>query len=137
MKTFTEHQNKLGGHVARALKLHKLNTWLQRQLPPAWAADVQVGNLEHGLLVLFCSNAGAAGRVKQMHHTLLHKLQLAGVVAEHLEVKIRPVLQARPAKPKAGLPPAAIAALQQVHATLPDSPLKASLERAMRRKTST
>lgn len=124
---------RLQDHAAR---LRRLQGALESALPPQLAAQCQVANLKDGTLVVATRGGAIAARLKQMLPSLIEHFARAGHAVQAIKVKVATPEQAewRRPPPERHISADAKAGLAQFAATLPaDSPLRASLERLVRR----
>lgn len=117
-------------------KTHYLNA-LQAQFvlatPPYLAQCSQVTGLQFGTLSIATSNATAAAKLKQLAPEIVNQLKNQGAEVSGLRIKVQvsylvPVV----APPPRHLSPTAQHAIQQLEATLSDTPLKAALHKFIR-----
>lgn len=127
---------RLADHAAR---LRRLQTVFEQHIPPALRASCSVANFKDGKLVLLACGGAAAARLKQMAPTLVEQFVAAGVPVTAVQAKVRIVEDSEPRRPPPArsLSDAGRRSLAELSATLPpDSPLRESLERLMRRSRS-
>jgi hypothetical protein len=124
---------RLQDHAAR---LRRLQGVLDACLPPQLAGQCQVANLKDGVLIVAARGGAAAVRVRQILPSLLERLQHGGHPVQSIKVKVGTPEQTTPARPapQRQISAAAKADLHDFADTLPaDSPLRASIERLIRR----
>lgn len=124
---------RLQDHAAR---LNRLQTALDGALPPPLAAQCRVANLKDGTLVLSARGGAAAVRLRQLLPSLLERLQHGGHPVQAIKVKVGTPEQVeyRRPPPERHISAAARSGLAAFADSLPaDSPLRASLERLIRR----
>lgn len=124
---------RLQDHAAR---LRRLQGALEAALPAQMLGQCQVANLKEGTLVLSARSGAAAVRLRQMLPSLLDHLLAAGHAVQAIKVKVAsPEQEAEQRQPtERHISPAAKAGLSAFASSLPeDSPLRASLERLVRR----
>lgn len=124
---------RLADHASR---LRRLQTVFEQHVPPALRASCSVANLKDGKLVLLARGGAAAARLKQIAPTLVEQFAVAGVPVTAVQVKVQIVEESEPrrAAPERSLSDAGRRSLAELSATLPpDSPLRESLERLVRR----
>ena len=124
---------RLQDHAARLMRLQAV---LERGLPPPLVPLCRVANLKDGTLVIAARGGAAAARLKQMTPGLAEHFLQAGYPLQTIRVKVATPEQSawRPPPPERHISPQAKAGLADFAATLPaDSPLRASLERLVRR----
>ncbi|HAF55751.1 MAG TPA: DUF721 domain-containing protein [Thauera sp.] len=124
---------RLQDHAAR---LRRIQGALELALPPQLQGQCQVANLKDGALVLSARGGAAAVRLRQMLPSLLDQLVAAGHAVQTIKVKVaspeqvswqrQPTERHISSEAKAGLGVFA-------SSLPPDSPLRASLERLIRR----
>lgn len=126
---------RLQDHAAR---LRRLQGALEAALPAQMLGQCQVANLKEGTLVLSARSGAAAVRLRQMLPSLLDHLLAAGHAVQAIKVKVASPEQEAEAEQRQPterhISPAAKAGLSAFASSLPeDSPLRASLERLVRR----
>lgn len=124
---------RLQDHAAR---LRRLQGALDAALPPQLQGQCQVANLKDGTLVLSAQGGAAAVRLRQMLPSLLDQLVRAGHAVQAIKVKVATPGQVEWRRPptERHISPAAKEGLSAFAHSLPaDSPLRASLERLVRR----
>jgi hypothetical protein len=124
---------RLQDHAAR---LRRLQTLLERGLPPLLSSLCRVANLKDETLVIVASGGAAAARLKQMIPGLSAHFLQAGHPLKAIKVRVAsPEPQPeRRAPPERHISPDAKADLARFAASLPaDSPLRSALERLTRR----
>ena len=98
--------------------------------------DGHVANLKDGDLVIFAQSGAAAVRLKQMLPSVIKQLNIAGHAIQSIKVKVGTPEQMAPERPppQRQISESAKADLHDFADTLPaDSPLRASIERLIRR----
>lgn len=125
--------SRLQAHAAR---LRRLEATLHAALPPALVAACSVGNLKGDTLVLLARNGATAARVKQFLPTLIQQFADTGTLLRKIDLRV--MMQPAPAAPPPSavrtLSTASLESLARFSASLPeDAPLKASVERLIRR----
>jgi len=124
---------RLQDHAAR---LRRLQTTLEAALPPQLAEQCQIANLKEGTLVVSTRNGATAVRLKQMLPSLLEHFVRAGQTISTIKVKVGTPEQItwRAPTSERHISADAKAGLANFAASLPpDSPLRESLERLVRR----
>ncbi|ENO87583.1 DUF721 domain-containing protein [Thauera linaloolentis] len=124
---------RLQDHAAR---LRRLQTVLEAALPPQLAEQCHVANLKDEALVVTTRNGAAAVRLKQMLPSLLEHFLRAGHALGAIKVKVGTPEQLpwRAPAVERHISADAKAGLAGFAATLPpESPLRESLERLIRR----
>lgn len=124
---------RLADHAAR---LRRLQAVFEQHVPPALQAACSVANYKDGKLVLLARGGAAAARLKQIAPTLVEQFAAAGVAVAAVQVKVQIVenVEPRRAPPQRRLSDAGRLSLSELSATLPpDSPLRESLQRLVRR----
>ncbi len=124
---------RLRDHAAR---LRRLQTVLERHVPPSLAAACSVANLKGDTLMLLAHGGAVAARLKQIAPTLAEQFAAAGLPVKSVQVKVRIIEQhdaPRP-PPERKLSDAGRRSLADFSDSLPaDSPLRESLERLIAR----
>lgn len=124
---------RLQDHAAR---LNRLQAVLDGMLPPQLQGQCRVANLKEGSLVVAARGGAAAVRVRQILPSLLERLQHGGHPVQSIKVKVGTPEQMAPERspPQRQISESAKADLHDFADTLPaDSPLRASIERLIRR----
>jgi hypothetical protein len=124
---------RLQDHAAR---LRRLQGALDACLPPQLAGQCQVANLKDGVLIVSARGGAAAVRLRQTLPSLLERLQHGGHPVQSIKVKVGTPEQTAPERhaPQRQISEAAKAELHDFADSLPvDSPLRASIERLIRR----
>ena len=106
------------------------------RLPPQLQGQCRVANLKEGSLIVAASGGAAAVRVRQILPSLLERLQHGGHPVQSIKVKVGTPEQMAPERPAPHrqISESAKADLHDFADTLPaDSPLRASIERLIRR----
>ncbi len=113
-----------------------LQAVLDGMLPPQLQGQCRVANLKEGSLVVAARGGAAAVRVRQILPSLLERLQHGGHPVQSIKVKVGTPEQMAPERPapQRQISESAKADLHDFADTLPaDSPLRASIERLIRR----
>lgn len=124
---------RLQNHAAR---LRRLQGALERGLPPQLVGQCQVANLKDGTLTVSARGGAAAVRLRQMLPSLVEHLVRAGHAVQAIKVKVGTPeqVQWRPPPAERHLSNDAKDNLSKFAQSLPpDSPLRESLERLVRR----
>lgn len=124
---------RLQDHAAR---LNRLQAVLDGMLPPQLQGQCRVANLKEGSLVVAARGGAAAVRVRQILPSLLERLQHGGHPVQSIKVKVGTPEQVEYRRPpiERHISNSAKSGLAAFADTLPvDSPLRASLERLIRR----
>ena len=124
---------RLKDHAAR---LRRLQATLEGALPSHMAEHCHVANLKDGTLVISARNGATAVRLKQMLPSLLDHFVRGGQAISAIKVKVGAPEQIawRAPTTERHISATAKASLSDFAASLPpDSPLRESLERLVRR----
>jgi hypothetical protein len=125
---------------ARILKharlLNRLDATLNSVLEPALSAHCQVAEFRDHCLVLVCSNASFATRIRMISKQLLDSFRDEGETAiERIEIRIAPVNRPQPdARTKRTLSPAALEALGRFASDSGDADIQAIFDRINARR---
>ena len=119
---------------AGARRLLAWQAAVDRALPGELRGAVVVAGWRDGMLMLACGSGAAASRLRQLAPRLIKTLAEAGDVQD-LRVRVVPHLQlARPVKAaRRPLSDRALGELEQASQDLDDGPLRAALQRMVRR----
>lgn len=118
-------------HASRLLALQSV---LDACLPAALRGQVRVSNFRQGVLVAGVSGGALAHRLRTLAPQLVEALRARQVAVVELRAEVRPAVPAPPPPPKrAVLGPGARESIERLAASLPDSPMRAALERMARR----
>lgn len=124
---------RLQDHAAR---LRRLQGALDTALPPQMKGQCQVANLKEGTLVVSAQGGAAAVRLRQMLPSLVEHFARAGHAVQTIKVKVATPEQIEWRRPptERHISAEAKAGLNAFARSLPeDSPLRASLERLVKR----
>ena len=108
-------------------------------LPAALRDGCEVAGCDDAILILRVSSAGAAAKLRQTLPRLLEGLIGRGWQVSLIRVRVQPGApnpqrEARKKKKDAAISPGGLAAFADLRATLTDSPLKAAVDRLIRRR---
>lgn len=118
-------------HARRLLALQSV---LDACLPAPLRGQVRVSNFRQGVLVAGVSGGALAHRLRTLAPQVVEALRARQVPVVELRAEVRPGVPEPPAPPKrAVLGPAARESIEQLAASLPESPMRAALERMARR----
>lgn len=125
---------RLSAHAGRLVKLQRV---FERIAPSYLAASSRVANFKLGKVVIHADSGAVAAKLRQMLPGLLDKFSNEGAEVTEILVKVQPnhvaAQQNNPGQAPA-LASSAKADLRRLAGELPaDSPLKAALERLVRR----
>lgn len=126
--TFIGASDQLTALQQVAAGIEQLERQWRQWLPAAFANSTHLGKPANGVLPVYCESGAVAGKLRQLAPKLEMKL------AQHrldlrLSIKVRigqhsPPVQTRPARV---LTQSALSALEQLHRSVSDGPLKVSL----------
>lgn len=114
------------GDAKRSLAIERL---LRASLPRELGKCCSVGRLERGELHLYADNGAAASKIRQLSRSLLEKLRMRGLPIDSIKVLVRvnpPPRRLTRKKPVMG--EKGVDSFRELAATLPDSPLRSSIE---------
>lgn len=120
---------------AQAEHINGLQRVWETVTPPSLKRHCRAGLLNNRQLTVYAANGGIAAKLKLLTPGLLKKLQSQGVevTAIRVEVQVKSA-PPQPMKTARSLSPTAIESLKKLAATLPDSPLRESINRLSRRR---
>ena len=126
----------LGKLLAHAKELNRLDQKLESFLDPALSAHCQVAEFRNHTLILVCSNATFATRIRMISQQLLDSFREEGEPGiEHIELRIAPVNRPQPeVRKQKDLSPAAIQALGRFAADSDDADIQAIFDRINARR---
>lgn len=123
--------NAIARHARQLMALQPL---VDRCVPARLRVSLTVANFRDGTLVLTAPNGAFAHRARLAAPDLLTALQRLEPAVRALRIEVqRTFPEARPPRKQAVLTPAARASLQGLADSLPDSDVKAALQRMLRR----
>ena len=122
--------------LKHAKVLNRLDEVLASVLEPALAAHCQVAEFRDHCLVLVCSNASFATRIKMISQQILGSFREEGVPGiERIEIRIAPVNRPQPdVRTRQSLSPAALEALGRFASDSGDADIQAIFERIKARR---
>ncbi len=114
------------GDAKRSLAIERI---LRASLPKELGKCCSAGRLARGELHLYADNGAAASKVRQLSRSLLEKLRMRGLAIDSIKVLVRvnPPQRKLPHK-KPVMGKRGIDSFRELAATLPDSPLRSSIE---------
>lgn len=125
---------RLSAHAGRLVKLQRV---FERIAPSYLAASSRVANFKLGKVVIHADSGAVAAKLRQMLPGLLDKFSIEGAEVTEIMVKVQPNHVAAQQNSRVRAPALASSAkadLRRLAGELPaDSPLKAALERLVRR----
>ena len=117
-----------------ARPLLALQSMLDACLPAPLRGQVRVSNFRQGILVAGVGGGALAHRLRTLAPQLVEALRAREVAVVELRAEVRPTELAPPPPPKrAVLGPNARESIERLAASLPESPMRAALERMARR----
>lgn len=133
LKTLLNANSEFKAILQKTQILNALQAQFVIAAPPYLAQCSQVTGLQFGTLSIVTSNATAAAKLKQLAPEIVNQLKNQGAEVSGLRIKVQvsylvPVVAAPPRQ----LSATAQHALQQLEATLSDTPLKAALHKFIR-----
>ena len=126
----------LGHLLAHARVLNRLDHKLESILDPALSSHCQVAEFRHHCLILACSNATFATRLRMISQQLLDSFREEGEFGiERIEIRIAPVNRPQPeARKKRALSSAAVQALGRFASDSGDADIQAIFEKINARR---
>lgn len=116
--------------ICHAGDLIALQTIWDSVVPPPLRAFTQAGGLKHRRITVFADNGAIAAKLKLLAPTLLKNLQIKGVEVTSIRVEVQvQSVPRRPPSPQRRLSQQAAGSLSSLALCLPESPLRAALER--------
>lgn len=126
--------SRLSAHAGRLVKLQRV---FERIAPSYLAASSRVANYKLGKVVIHADSGAVAAKLRQMVPGLLDKFSFEGAEVTEIQVKVQPIYAAVQQNSRGQAPALATSAkadLRRLAGELSaDSPLKAALERLVRR----
>ncbi len=119
----------LGDLLGDAKQSITIERILRASLPKELGKCCSAGRLMHGELHLYADNGAAASKIRQLSRTLLEKLRMRGLPIDSIKVLVRvnpPARRLPHRKPVMG--EKGVDSFRALAATLPDSPLRSSIE---------
>lgn len=122
--------------LAHARVLNRLDGILTAVLEPALAEQCQVADYQNGHLVLICSNASFATRIRMISQQLLESFKEEGVFGiKSVETRIAPVNRPQPdVRTRQPLSPAALEALGRFASDSGDAEIQDIFDRIKARR---
>ena len=126
----------LGHLLAHAKVLNRLDHILESILDPALSSHCQVAEFRHHVLILACSNATFATRIRMISQQLLDSFREEGEFGiERIEIRIAPVNRPQPeVRKKRTLSPAAVQALGRFASDSGDADIQAIFDKINARR---
>ena len=137
VQSLMQNQNPgLGQLLAHARVLDRLDQILTSILDPSLSCHCQVAQFRNHCLILACSNATFATRIRMISPQLLDSFREEGDFGiERIEIRIAPVNRPQPeARKKRALSPAAVQALGRFASDSGDAEIQAIFERINARR---
>jgi len=130
------HNPGLGQLLAHARVLNHLDQILASILDPDLSCHCQVAEFRNHCLILVCSNATFATRIRMISPQLLDSFREEGALGiERIEIRIAPVNRPQPeARKRRTLSPAAVQALGRFASDSGDAEIQAIFERIKARR---
>jgi hypothetical protein len=118
--------------VAKALEIEALSKLCVDYLEPELGRQIRAANLKDGQLVVLAATPAAAAKLKLVSGGLVAHLSEQGAKVNSVSVRVQPNLAANtnllaPPRGTASLSPAGVAALQELHHAMRDSPARDAL----------
>jgi hypothetical protein len=121
----------LGPVVAKALEIGALSKLCVDYLPRELGRQIRAANLKDGQLVILAATSAAAAKLKLLSGGLLQHLLQQRAKVNGVSVRVQPTTpqdgDVALHQPTPSLSAAGVAALQELHHTLRDSPARAAL----------
>ena len=126
----------LGHLLAHAKVLNRLDHILESILDPALSSHCQVAEFRNHILILACSNATFATRIRMISQQLLDSFREEGEFGiERIEIRIAPVNRPQPeARKKRALSSAAVQALGRFASDSGDADIQAIFDKINARR---
>ena len=126
----------LGQLLAHARVLSRLDRILTRVLDPLLSTHCQVAEFRNQCLILVCSNASFATRIRMISQQLLDSFREEGESdIEHIDIRIAPVNRPQPeTRTRRGLSSAAIQALGRFASDSGDAEIQAIYDKINARR---
>ncbi len=118
--------------LPEAERLAALDRRLAGAVPPPLARVCRVVAMTEGEVQVHCGNGAAAARLRSLADTLARALSTPELPVARLKIKVRADWSLPERPPKAGMAAAGLAAWQALDSQLPESELKAAVERLLR-----
>jgi hypothetical protein len=137
VQTLMQNQNPgLGRLLAHARVLNRLDQILASILDPNLSCHCQVAEFKNNCLILACSNATFATRIRMISPQLLESFREEGDFGiERMEIRIAPVNRPQPeVRKRRTLSPAAVQALGRFATDSGDAEIQAIFERIKARR---
>lgn len=137
VQSLMQNQNRgLGKLLAHARILNHLDQKLMAVIDPSLSQHCQVAEFRDHCLILVCSNATFATRIRMISQQLLDSLREDGELGiERLEIRIAPVNRPQPkARQQRALSPAAMQALGRFASDSGDADIQAIFEKIKARR---
>lgn len=122
--------------AAHAGRLQKLQSLFAEAVPASLARYCRVANFKAGALIIHAENGAVAAKLRQMAPTLTGEFRQKNEEITEIRIKVQPLdaaLQHKPGVTAAPLGDAGRASLSRLSETLPDGPLRESLQRFLQR----
>ena len=122
--------------LAHARKLGRLDKTLASLLDPALSSHCQVAEIRNHILILVCSNASFATRIRMISQHLLESLKEDGEFGiERIEIRIAPVNRPQPeVRQQRTLSSAAVKALGRFASDSGDADIQAIFDKIKARR---
>jgi hypothetical protein len=136
IQTLMQKNSRLGLLVAHARVLNRLDQILTSVLDPNLSCHCQVAEFKNRSLILACSNATFATRIRMISPQLLDSFREEGDVGiERIDIRIAPVNRPQPeVRKKRTLSPAAIKALGRFASDSGDAEIQAIFDKINARR---
>ena len=131
-----DRQSGFGGLLMHARELNRLDQILTSILEPALSTHCQVAEYRDHCLILVCSNATFATRLRMISQQLLDSFMEEGVSGiKRIELRIAPVNRPQPeVRKQRALSPAAVQALGRFASDSGDAEIQAIFEKINARR---
>lgn len=138
---FLQRHDASAGLLPTAERLLKLREDLFAAMPPSLRASCEVTGCDDSTVVLCVTSASAAAKLRQTLPRLQDGLVARGWRVEGIRIRVKPRLHDDdPARPvsstRAAISPTGVAAFADLGRDLEESPLRAAVERLVRRRSS-
>lgn len=122
--------------AAHAGRLQKLQSLFAEAVPASLVRYCRVANLKAGALIIHAENGAVAAKLRQMAPTLTGEFRHKGEEVTEIRIKVQPLDAAPQHAPRiiaAPIGASSRAGLSKLSESLPDGPLRESLQRFLQR----
>lgn len=135
LNSFLSSSQELRQLSGKVRQLRAFQAHYAQVAPPSLLKSSQILHIEQGVLTLAANNGAVAAKLRQMAPELIRQLQLRGCEVTGIQVRVQVTTPAaRPAINPAVLSEEGKHQLNDLAATMSDSPLKSALQRLAKNK---